>query len=420
MKNYITTSANIKRDSYVWNMFGSFVVAFQSVIILIFLTRTVGLEQSGIFTISYASANLFMNIGKYGIRNFQVSDTKGEFSFGEYLFARKVTFFVGVCVSIIYVLITSKVSSYSFEKSMIIIVMCIYKMSDAIEDVYGGHYQSLGRLDVSAKIMTIRVIISINVFIALVVITRNQLFSLIITTIITYGVLFVFIKKSKVFIESKEYNVRKGKWWHLLKLCFPLFIGMFLSFYIGNAPKYAIDAQLSDQVQACYGFIAMPVFVVGLLNNFIFNPTIYKLSILWQELKYKEFFLKVWKQIFIIIGIAFVCVLGAYVLGIPILSFMYNTNLSPYKIELLILLVGGGFYAMTGFFSTLITIIRFQDKIAIVYILAAIIALIVSNPIVHNLGILGASLLYLGLMLFLSICFGVIFIVGVRGRKKNV
>lgn len=60
-------------------------------------------------------------------------------------------------------------------------------------------------------------------------------------------------------------------------------VQIFLSFYIGNAPKYAIDSILNDGLQACCGFIAMPVFVIGLLNNFIFNPMISRMSFMWSE-----------------------------------------------------------------------------------------------------------------------------------------
>ena len=63
-------------------------------------------------------------------------------------------------------------------------------------------------------------------------------------------------------------KVSKTRVKSLMIKCFPLFAGAFLSFYIGNAPKYAIDAVMTDAELASYGFIAMPVFVVGLLNNF--------------------------------------------------------------------------------------------------------------------------------------------------------
>ena len=83
IKRFLLDDGKIEKDSYLWNMIGSVLMAFQSVFMLMILTRTVGLEEAGIFTIANANANLFLTIGKYGMRNFQVSDLKDQFLFSE-------------------------------------------------------------------------------------------------------------------------------------------------------------------------------------------------------------------------------------------------------------------------------------------------------------------------------------------------
>ncbi len=420
MKHFIINSKDISRDSYVWNMIGSMFLAFQSVIILMILTRTIGLIQSGIFTIAYANANLFMNIGKYGMRYFQVSDLKEQFTFGDYRNSRFVTCVAAIVVSVVYVVCTSKISQYSSEKTWIILVMCVYKLADAIEDVYWGYYQQKGRLDIGSKALALRIIISILVFLTCVCITKNQLVSLVIATIISYVLMALFILWTRdAFITKADYASNPKQVWTLLQVCFPLFLGSFLSFYIGNAPKYAIDAQLSDDLQACYGFIAMPVFVIGLLNNFIFNPVIYKMSEMWRKKEYRTFLGRMLKQIEIIVLITLLCVIGAYILGIPVLSLLYNTNLTPYKTELLILLVGGGFLSLSGLLNTMITIIRFQKSVAVGYIIVSLLALVLSNPVVRIYGIRGAAVLYTDLMFLLSLCFVILFIVGIKIQKDK-
>ena len=176
----------------------------------------------------------------------------------------------------------------------------------------------------------------------------------------------------------KEESVHKGKVWELLRVCFPLFLGCFLAFYIGNAPKYAIDSLLSDEMQACYGFIAMPVFVIGIIT--------------------------------------IVCEAGAFVLGVPVLSMLYNTDLAPYKTELLVLLLGGGFLALSGLFVTIMTIIRIQNSQAIGYGIVAVCAYILSPIFVRKYAVMGASVLYLLLMILLCIIFAIMMMIGF---KKN-
>ena len=177
---------------------------------------------------------------------------------------------------------------------------------------------------------------------------------------------------------------------------------------------------LSDELQACYGFIAMPVFVIGLLNNFIFNPMLYQMSVLWNQRNVKKFVKKTMIQMGIVVVITVVCILGADWLGVPVLSVMYNTDLTLYKKELLILLLGGGFLGLSGLLNAVITIIRYQKSLMWGYVTIAILAFLFSDKVVGNYGLFGASVLYTALMGGLCIIFGLLFIRGIlKGRRDK-
>lgn len=417
IKKFIIDSKDIRRDSYIWNMIGSMLMAFQSVIMLMILTRVLGIVDAGIFTIAFANANLFLNIGKYGMRYFQVSDLKRQFTFSEYKASRKITVIAMLLASIGYTVYAAFINTYSVEKTQIIIWMCLFKTVDAIEDIYHGYYQQENRLDIASKCLALRMLITIMVFGLGLIILKNQLLALIISTILTMGLFLLFTKwtigEFCIPISKPEsQNIVL-----LLKLCFPLFASAFLTFYIGNAPKYAIDANLSDSLQACYGFIAMPVFVIGLLNSFIFNPMLYKMTQLWNSGKVKSFVIQTLIQSCFVGIITIVCLVGAYLLGIPVLSWLYNTNLAPYKTELLILLLGGGFLGLSGLLNAFITIIRYQKRIMWGYVFIAILAFLFSNRIVEKYEMMGAAVLYTALMGGLCLIFIFIFIHGVI---KNV
>lgn len=414
---YLMKSKNVERDSFFWNMAGSMLMAFQSVILLMILTRTVGLIEAGIFTIAYANANLFLNIGKYGMRNFQVSDVGCQFSFRDYCNSRWITTASMIIVSIIYVIFAAITKNYTIEKTMIIVWMCLLKVPDAIEDVYYGDYQKKGRLDVGAKAITWRMILTLFLFSAVVIILKSLCIALIVSTVFTVGLMIFFIK-----LTAKDFRDGKGSSRQnvilLLRQCFPLAAGAFLSFYIGNAPKYAIDALLTDELQACYGFIAMPVFVIGLLNGFVFNPMLYKISELWNQKKIKLFLGKVGVQVGVIFLITVVCIIGAYLIGVPVLSILYNTDLSSYKAELIILLLGGGFLGLSGLLCAVVTIIRKQNALLAAYGIVALLALGLSEALVREYSMMGAAILYLLLMGVLCVLFSGIFLWGVYNTNS--
>lgn len=233
--------------------------------------------------------------------------------------------------------------------------------------------------------------------------------SLILTTVGTFILTFVLIKVTAVAFRSRHsISVDRKNLMKLLWFCLPLFLSAFFAFYIGNAPKYSIDAVLSDELQACYGFIAMPVFMIGLLNNFIFNPLIFKMSCLWEDNKIGDFIKRTLIQVVIIGVITTICIGAAWLFGIPVLSWIYNTDLSAYKSELLIMLLGGGFWGLSGLLNIILTIMRRQRTLLIGYGITSALAMLLSDDMVRTYGVMGASVFYTVLMFILCVIFAII------------
>jgi len=91
------------------------------------------------------------------------------------------------------------------------------------------------------------------------------------------------------------------------------------------------------------------------------------------------------------------------VLGIPVLSLLYNADLAPYKLEFILLLLGGGIYALVTFIMVPITAMRFQKCIPFGFIGAAVLSVALGTWIVPAHGIIGAAWLYVILNLILAV-----------------
>ena len=187
----------------------------------------------------------------------------------------------------------------------------------------------------------------------------------------------------------------------LLKTAFPLCGISVLQCYVGSAPRYAIDACLTDEVQACYGFVSMPVFAIRLLSNFIYQPLLVPMAVEWENRQIKSFTGRVGNQLLVVAGLSVICLAGTYWVGIPVLSALYHTNLSEYKAELLILLLGSGFMACVAYENVVLTIMRCQKVLLGPYCLVSFIAAVVLRPVVSLYGTLGASVCYFIFMVVL-------------------
>jgi O-antigen/teichoic acid export membrane protein len=101
---------------------------------------------------------------------------------------------------------------------------------------------------------------------------------------------------------------------------FPLFLSLFLNMYISNAPKYAIDAYLNEEVQALYGLVFMPAYVISLVAHFIFNPILKSYAEVWNEGRIKRFRFLVLRQCGVITGLTVLALIVAATIAVPILS----------------------------------------------------------------------------------------------------
>jgi O-antigen/teichoic acid export membrane protein len=273
---------------------------------------------------------------------------------------------------------------------------------------------------VSAKTNFYRIMLGVIGCIIALIITRDMAISM--TVWLVLSVVALLTSNILVYRDFGTIEL-KFRWDKIMRIfveCFALFAGYFLLLYVGNAPKYAIDACMSDVDQACYNFIFMPVFAIGMFANFIFNPILVKLAHRWDENKIKVFTKIVVRQIFVIIGITLLAIAVALTIGPPILGILFNADLSGYKTDLAILMIGGGMLALVNFFAVVVTVMRFQKHLISGYIVMAVAAWLMANKVVRLYGIRGATILYTILMAVQALIFAGVTFYFIKRRGREV
>ena len=404
----------ILKQSTFWNMVGSILNAFMTALLMLVVTRFCGVNIAGMFSIASTIAYQCLSIGQFNVRNLQSSDVKKEFSYWDYFNLRIISSIAMYLMLIYYAFF----SGYSTEKSLIILSFGLFKSIDSFEDVVHGEYHRYNRLDIGAMLQTIRLIISFAVFILGIMITKNLVFTCSIVTIISC-IIFIYTNYDLMhyYIKNKiNINILKIK--KLFFISLPLCISGFIHLYIANAPKYAIDNYLNDTSQTFFGILSVPMFAINLLSTIIYRPLINKISLLWNGKKFDEFKKMVLKQVLVIVGITLFIMLGGYIIGLTLLEVIYGIELKEYMSCFMVLLLGGGFNTIVGYMLVLLTILREQNKITVMYVLVLGITLLISELLVSNYGILGASLLYLQANVTLMILFSIIIFIKYKKTKK--
>lgn len=376
----------IKKSEIIWNTLGSFVESLLSAVLLMFCTRLNGTEIAGMFSISFATATILNAIGDFGIRIYQVTDTNRKYKFEDYLLSRIIVVTFMTIIGIIFIVATG----YTSEKLWICVSLIIFKVIDNLSETYQGEFQLRNRLDLGGKSMVIRVSTSLLMFFVVDMITRNIIMSCI-TLVATNLILFmlwdirIFRKFDKIKINFNKDNI-KG----ILKECLPLAISTMLSLYIINATKYAIDNFGDYTMQTYFNVIYMPTFVINLVSAFVIKPFLKPFGDLWNNKENKKFIKSIAMIIAILAGATLCIDVACLIFGVPVLSFIYGIDLSPYKLEMILLVISGFFYAASTVMLYALSTIRKQKLATISYIITAIIALIVSNIFVNRFGMMGA------------------------------
>ena len=104
----------------------------------------------------------------------------------------------------------------------------------------------------------------------------------------------------------------------------------------------------------------------------------------------------------------------AYPFGTPILSLLYGINLKEYTIDLIVILIGAIFYSLTMVFSTALTTMRYTFNQMIIFAITSIITMFLSNYLVINSKIYGASIAYMISMFILLVLYIIIFIISYK------
>lgn len=415
-KFWLIKEDDIGKQSVFWNMMSSGLNSIVSMLLLWVVTLLNGVSDAGIFSLGFSTSQMMLTIGNYGMRNYQATDVTNKYSIKVYEASRIVT----NIIMMVSVLGFVWFEGYYFEKALITILLCLLKVTDAFDDVYGGYYQVKGRLDIAGKIMSIRIGAYVLGFILTLIFTHSLILSCLISIIISSIVLIVLIHSTKIIIPLEKPSFQWNGIWNLLTECFPLCISAFLLIYMGNAPKYAIDTYLTAKDQAYYTYLFMPCFVTNLFVGFALQPLLVRLSKSWVHKEYRKF-IKLCGLIFAgALIISTIIIIGGAILGCPILSIVFGVSLSAYTNVLVVLLIGGAFFAFAVIEQVILTVMRRQVYLLIGFGIASVIAMLISGILVEKFALLGAAYAYTfsAGALFLVLAF-MIFIFLYLEKKKN-
>ncbi len=402
------------KANFSWNMIGSIFESALSFVLLIVVNRIMGESSGGVFTLAFSHAQLMYYSGTLEVRPIQSTDVRQKYRFSSYFSLRLASCVLMILVCLVYALLMDA----DPMKKRIVMYVCLYKTVEAVLDVFTAMYQQHDRIEFSGKISVVRVGLTLAVFTGVLWISRNLEIACL--AMIGAGIVTLLTYNLSVWRKFTDAQIRldfsKAK--EILIACFPLFVSVFVMLYISNAPKYAINTYCTDVIQNRYSILFMPAFAINLMSQFVLRPLLTTMAKLWTGGEIRKFTGNVMKMMIGLAVITAAGVLGAWLLGIPVLNLLYHVNLAQDRPILLWVMVYGGLNAINIFLYDMIAVTRNQKWLLIGYAAAAVTIFFLAPAMVQQSAMTGAILSSIIAIFLLDLILGIILTVVIRKKQQ--
>ena len=395
--------SQLGRD-YLWNTAASLMTSLATVVMLLVVTRTAGIRAAGVYSLAIAVGQQFQTLGMYEVRTYHVTDLRHRFTFGTYLATRIVT----VALMLVGITTYAVLSSGDVHHCVLVTLVASLRVFDAFEDVYVCELQRVGRLDLGGRACFWRALSTTVVFSLTLALTGSLLTSTVTALVLSVlTTVLVYLPPSRGLFPLRP-AWDPGPVGQVLLACLPLFGASFISMYLSNAPRFAIDRYLDPTQQGYFAILFMPAVTINLMSLVIFRPLLTRMAGLWVQGDRPGFRAVVNRGLLATAGAFVVVGLVTYVASVPILGLVFGKDVSAFSVELMVLVAGGAMNAASVVLYYALTTVRLQNLVFAGYVLAAGAITLLCVVLVPQGSLLGASVAYTAAMSVLVAVFAVV------------
>ena len=392
-------SHKTSRD-YVWNTVGMASWSILFPLLTIVITQLVGVEQAGMFSLAFVTGSLLMILANFGVRTYQVSDIDEEHTFRDYQVHRIITCVAMVVVGVIY----CQIRGYVGPMLAISVGVYLYKMVDALADVYEGRLQQVDKMYLAGVSQAFRSGVVFVVFFIALLISRDVGVASIAMAVAALATFFFLTLPLTLFESPKSHGWSMSSVISMFRMCAPLFVALFLYAFIDAMPKFVMEGALPYDSQLYFNAIYFPAQLILIAVQLVYKPLLTKLAGVWADPSmHKRFDKVITTMVAVIVGVTFVVILFMGWIGIPLMSFLYGIDFEPYRGLSYVMMVAGGVTAAIDFLYQVITVLRRQRDVTKLYLIAFGFSLFVPLLLINFTGLPGAVLGYLILMAILLV-----------------
>ena len=331
-------------------------------------------------------SNLFVPIGLYKIRSFQVSDLSCEYSSGEYIGFRLITIVLGFVFVLPYAFFTCQQSSL-----LPVYFYCIYKSIEVMVDVFHGIDQKAGNMIYCGISMLLRGILSLLAFCAGMHVSHSLVLSIVLMIAVSLPVMVVDVRWASNF-DAIVPSFRFKAMSELFYKCLPATVGVFCCAAVTSVSRQELAAALGASMLGVYSSVCSPAAIVQAGAANAYAPLLGAFASASESEDKKAFNTMLVK---VILGALVLCILilfACFICGDYLLGLLFGDQIHQYSFLLYGAVISSLITAFIGFFSDLTIVKRKMVGNLVGNLVALIVVVPLSSLMIHLFGPNGTSI----------------------------
>jgi len=382
-------------QNQLWTVISLGVNAVFPGLLVFAVTRQIGVALAGLLGYALATADLPASITLFGVRSFQNIDVKQEVHFNIYLGQRTLCAILASLGYFIFLLISD------LDAMQLIVALLIYffTLTNSYADVFLGDLQQKGKMRVAGKMRTSILGAALLGAVIALLITQSLVVTVGAAAVVTFlgYILWIWIYRKHFGAIRVKMDIVAIK--KLTLIAFPIFVSDFITVYIINAQKYYLEAFVSFEAVAIYSYLMLPVTLTFLVSAGFFQGAIATKTAQILATDIRHFKKRVTRQLAFSFSMFIPFVIFVYFFGVQLLSWLYATDLSQYRLQLTLISVGAMIRAPVFVLGPVLIMLRSQKQVFYGTIAIALTSGSFMWFLVSNYGLYGAA--FSGVVIFL-------------------
>ena len=373
-----------------WMALGTLVYLGSQWLLTVLVVRISGQALNGDYTLALSSSAVAYAIVLFGMRPFQISDTRREFADSIYLASRLATMLLAAASFALMLPFTADVG----RLWPVLLMFLGFRLTEGWMDVLHGILQNADRMRLAGLALIIRAVVEVVAFAGVLAATQSLTAAVGAMFAVSLVALLVLEGPwSRPYLDGTRFAAAGGwpRTMVLLRRCAPLLLANLAYAVMLFVPRNSLSAIWGAELLGYYGSISAPLLLVPIMVSYLYTPFMPALAEHHHSGRPRQLALLSGRVMGAILGLIVLAFVVLRLIGAPSLALLFGPGVLDHLYMLWPVAASVSLTALVYYGNAALTAIRRMPWVMVAAAAALVPVLTMSDLFVRHFGPNGAS-----------------------------